>query len=111
LSAWGTGRVTLLGDAAHPMTPNLGQGACQAIEDAVVLARAMTGTADVAAAFRGYEAARMPRTRAIVTSSRQMGAMAQWSNPAAIRLRNTLMALLAPRLMVKRMGQVIGYRA
>ena len=35
---WGIGRVTLLGDAAHPMTPNLGQGACQAIEDAVVLA-------------------------------------------------------------------------
>lgn len=38
---WGSGRVTLLGDAAHPMTPNLGQGACQAIEDALILARSL----------------------------------------------------------------------
>ena len=52
-SFWGRGRVTLLGDAAHPMTPNLGQGACQAIEDAVVLARCLAERCD-AGALRRY---------------------------------------------------------
>ncbi len=55
LRRWGTGRITLLGDAAHPMTPNLGQGACQALEDAVVLARQMGSCGAVEPALRRYE--------------------------------------------------------
>jgi 2-polyprenyl-6-methoxyphenol hydroxylase-like FAD-dependent oxidoreductase len=47
--------VTLLGDVAHPMTPNLGQGACQALEDAVVLASCLDGATNLAAALRAYE--------------------------------------------------------
>jgi 2-polyprenyl-6-methoxyphenol hydroxylase-like FAD-dependent oxidoreductase len=73
---WGEGSVTLLGDAAHPMTPNLGQGACQAIEGAVVLARCLgkPGEAgDVAGALRRYEALRAGRTAAIVRRSRRIG--------------------------------------
>lgn len=60
---WGDGRVTLLGDAAHPMTPNLGQGACQAIEDAYVLAETLAGQSDTPVeALRQYEARRKEHT-------------------------------------------------
>ena len=59
---WGEGRVTLLGDAAHPTTPNLGQGACQAIEDAVVLGKALRDADDPVAALRAYEDRRRART-------------------------------------------------
>jgi 2-polyprenyl-6-methoxyphenol hydroxylase-like FAD-dependent oxidoreductase len=60
---WGEGRVTLLGDAAHAMPTDLGQGACQAIEDAVVLAEALAGSDDPVAALRAYEERRIPRVR------------------------------------------------
>lgn len=73
-TAWGVGRVTLLGDAAHPTTPNLGQGACQALEDAAVLARCLAERpADPATALRDYEAARMPRTADVVNRSWEIG--------------------------------------
>lgn len=68
---WSSGRITLLGDAAHPMVPFMAQGACMAIEDAVVLARALEGVAadGVVEALRRYEAARIPRTAEIQRSS------------------------------------------
>lgn len=62
---WGAGLVTLLGDAAHPSTPDLGQGACQAIESAIVLGECVRGAARIGDAFRRYEQRRMPRTAAI----------------------------------------------
>lgn len=65
---WGDGRVTLLGDAAHPSTPDLGQGACQAIESAAVLGDCLataTNAAEVERALRQYEQRRMTRTAAI----------------------------------------------
>jgi 2-polyprenyl-6-methoxyphenol hydroxylase-like FAD-dependent oxidoreductase len=65
---WGDGRMTLLGDAAHPMTPFTGQGACQAIEDAVVLAACLRDDPD-AAGLRRYEARRLPRTSEITRRS------------------------------------------
>jgi len=63
--------VTLLGDAAHPMVPFMAQGACMAIEDAVVLSRALEGrtAAEVPAAIAAYERARIPRTAEIQRSS------------------------------------------
>lgn len=68
---WSKGRVTLIGDAAHPMVPFMAQGACMAIEDAVVLIRALDGVAarDVPAALGVYERARIPRTAEIQRSS------------------------------------------
>ena len=63
LERWTDGRVALLGDSAHAMTPFTGQGACQAIEDAVVLADCLRAEADVPAALRAYEARRLPRAR------------------------------------------------
>lgn len=107
LSRWGEGRVTLLGDAAHPMTPNLGQGACQAIEDAVALARAFGDTSDVARAIQSYEKARIRRANRIVILSRRIGQMAQWDNPVAIGLRNAFIKHVGSRLQGVQMRQVI----
>ena len=74
---WSRGRVTLLGDAAHPMTPNLGQGGCQAIEDAVVLDLCLSATADCAAAFKDYEQRRGARTARVVREARRFGRVGQ----------------------------------
>ncbi|RMX06651.1 3-hydroxybenzoate 6-monooxygenase [Corticibacter populi] len=71
---WSFGRVTLLGDAAHPMTQYLAQGACQALEDAVTLGEAIGRTdGDFEAAFGLYEQARIPRTARVLWSAREMG--------------------------------------
>jgi 2-polyprenyl-6-methoxyphenol hydroxylase-like FAD-dependent oxidoreductase len=85
---WSRGRVTLLGDAAHPTTPNLGQGACQAIEDAVVLADQLRGGGDPATVFRAYEKLRQRRTARITEDSFRMGWVCQWENPVACWLRD-----------------------
>lgn len=71
MQSWSKGRVTILGDAAHPMVPFMAQGACMAIEDAVVLARSLDGAraADVPAAFQRYEAARKERTARVQRGS------------------------------------------
>jgi 2-polyprenyl-6-methoxyphenol hydroxylase-like FAD-dependent oxidoreductase len=76
LQHWSKGRVTLLGDAAHPMTPNMGQGANQAIEDAVVLAACLKAENDVSAALHAYEARRLKRANAIVQRSARIGQVA-----------------------------------
>ena len=93
---WGTGRVTLLGDAAHPTTPNLGQGGCMAIEDAAVLARCLSQTEDVPAALRAYERRRFRRTAWITRESLRYGRVAQWQHAGAVRLRDTLFRLAPP---------------
>ena len=69
----GPGTVVLVGDAAHPMRPHLGQGGCQAIEDAAVLAHFMDLCPDPATAFTRFEAFRRPRVRALVRESRMIG--------------------------------------
>jgi 2-polyprenyl-6-methoxyphenol hydroxylase-like FAD-dependent oxidoreductase len=81
------GPVVLLGDAAHPMTPDLGQGACQGIEDAVVLAVCIDTAPDRPAALARYESARLRRVRTIVRDSRRIGRIATVRSPnlAAIR--------------------------
>jgi 2-polyprenyl-6-methoxyphenol hydroxylase-like FAD-dependent oxidoreductase len=79
---WGEGRVTLLGDAAHPMTPNLAMGACTAIEDGVVLADRLSGAGgDVAGALRAYEHERMPRTARLTKQSYMIGQSSHRGGP------------------------------
>jgi salicylate hydroxylase len=74
LERWTTGRVTLLGDSAHPMLPYLGQGAVQAIEDAALLARCLAGArGEPKAALQRYEGIRRPRTSKIQTGARREG--------------------------------------
>ncbi len=71
LEQWGLGTTTLLGDACHPMLPFMAQGSCQAIEDAVVLARCLSdvSTSDAVSALRRYEDVRQGRTAQVQTSS------------------------------------------
>jgi 2-polyprenyl-6-methoxyphenol hydroxylase-like FAD-dependent oxidoreductase len=76
LRRWWQGRVVLLGDAAHAMTPNLGQGGAQAIEDAYVLADRLAAGGPVEQAVRGYERLRRPKVRRIVRTARLFGRLA-----------------------------------
>jgi 2-polyprenyl-6-methoxyphenol hydroxylase-like FAD-dependent oxidoreductase len=78
---WGEGRVTLLGDAAHPMTWDRGQGAGQGIEGAVLLATELAQGDDPAAALRAWEAKRIPRTTKLVNDSRRVGRLGQSESP------------------------------
>ncbi len=74
VESWGDGPTTVLGDAAHPMTQYMAQGACMALEDAVTLGEAYAKTGgDFTAAFRLYESVRIPRTGRVVLSAREMG--------------------------------------
>jgi 2-polyprenyl-6-methoxyphenol hydroxylase-like FAD-dependent oxidoreductase len=111
LRRWGEGRVTLLGDAAHPATPNLGQGACQAIEDAVVLARCLGESPEVAAALRAYESRRRPRTSAITLQSRRMGRMGRWENPLLCWLRDRLIKNFPEQLRLAQLGELFRFEA
>jgi 2-polyprenyl-6-methoxyphenol hydroxylase-like FAD-dependent oxidoreductase len=92
------GRVVLMGDAAHATTPNLGQGACMAIEDAVLLSNLVESETDAEDAFKKFEEKRIRRTTKIVNDSWQLGKMAQWENPFMASLRN-MMISLAPKSM------------
>lgn len=85
--SWGSGRVTLLGDAAHPMAPALGQGACQAIEDGIILARELGADRDPAEALRTYETKRIARTAPIVKRARMQGKLMQGDNPVMAAAR------------------------
>ena len=108
---WGEGRVTLLGDAAHPMTPNLGQGACQAIEDAVVLARCLREDGPVAGALRHYEGLRAGRTAAIVRRSRRIGKIGQLQNPVLCRLRDRTLGMVPAKTHLRSMEEIAAYDA
>jgi 2-polyprenyl-6-methoxyphenol hydroxylase-like FAD-dependent oxidoreductase len=89
---WGVSGVTLLGDAAHPMTPNLGQGGCVAVEDAAVLARSLAKYRDTHLALRVYESRRRARAASVAVYSRRYGSFGQWHARAAARLRARLLS-------------------
>jgi 2-polyprenyl-6-methoxyphenol hydroxylase-like FAD-dependent oxidoreductase len=109
LANWTEGRVTLLGDAAHPMTPNLGQGACQAIEDAVVLADCVAAADEVNAALKTYQQKRLKRANRIVNRSCRIGEMTRIENPVLCKLRDVAMRLTPAFIQRKQMDWIINY--
>ncbi|MFI1940401.1 FAD-dependent monooxygenase [Streptomyces purpureus] len=96
------GRVALLGDAAHAMTPHLGQGACQALEDAATLAAVVAAAPDCRTALACYDAARRPRSQAVALAARRAGRMGQQlAHPLGVALRNTAMRLTPSGVAVR----------
>jgi 2-polyprenyl-6-methoxyphenol hydroxylase-like FAD-dependent oxidoreductase len=89
---WSRGPVLVVGDAAHPMRPHLGQGGCQGIEDAAMLARFVSGDDELTAAFARFAAFRRPRVRALVRESKLIGQI--------VNLRPAFLSGLASRATV-----------
>ncbi|MEJ2865789.1 FAD-dependent monooxygenase [Actinomycetospora flava] len=104
-ATWHHGRVTLLGDAAHAMTPNLGQGAAQAFLDAVVLAEEATGDPD---SLQAYERRRRPVAEAVARRSRTAGDVAAWRSPVAVALRNALVGALPAGASARALDHLLG---
>jgi len=109
LQRWGVGRVTLLGDAAHPCTPNLGQGGCMALEDALVLAKCVAKQNSVQAGLRRYGSLRYSRTRHIQQRSLLMGHIGQWKNPLVVGGRRVVTNLLPARIFEHNLRRVYSY--
>jgi 2-polyprenyl-6-methoxyphenol hydroxylase-like FAD-dependent oxidoreductase len=106
---WSVGCCTLLGDAAHPTTPNMGQGGCMAIEDAAVLAQCLSRHTNAASAFRAYERLRYSRTAQVTRISRYYGVMGQWKNPGAVWLRTALLRLGSGKAAAKGYARFVSY--
>jgi 2-polyprenyl-6-methoxyphenol hydroxylase-like FAD-dependent oxidoreductase len=90
---WTKGQIATLGDAAHPISPNFGQGACLAIEDAVVLAACLRSTPEISNALRRYEKSRHHRCLEVLLASGEVGRLAQIQNRTLVHLRKHLVKL------------------
>ncbi|MGJ1198028.1 FAD-dependent monooxygenase [Sphingobacterium spiritivorum] len=101
------GNILLMGDAGHATTPNMGQGACQAIEDVAVLIDELKKDKSIAQAFVDFEKRRLSRTRYITETSWTIGKIAQWQNPALIAARNFLMKILPENLQQYKLNKLL----
>jgi len=110
LKQWGEGLVTLLGDAAHPCTPNLGQGGCMALEDALVLAKSIKSAMSLREALRRYELRRINRTRHIQQRSLVMGYIGQWQNPIFVTGRHIVTRMLPATIFERNLRRVYSYK-
>lgn len=101
------GRVLLIGDAAHATTPNLGQGACQAIEDVATLYQILQKEPDYEQAFKAFEKRRIKRTHFIVNTSYRVGKIAQLENQFLCALRNAFMRAMPTVVSNKQLEKVV----
>lgn len=103
LGAWGEGRVTLLGDAAHPVLPHTGQGAAQALEDAVALGLTLRDQPDIEFGLRLYEAVRQARTMRIVRLGPRLARMTTTANPLITAVRTAAIRRLPASVLIRPM--------
>ncbi|MFH7595261.1 FAD-dependent monooxygenase [Streptomyces racemochromogenes] len=111
LERWGRGPVTLLGDAAHPMLTSLGQGSGMAIEDAVVLGRALRGASDLPRALRRYEDERRERTRGMVAASRGISTFEQSEDPIRRPVRDAYFRFMPERRLTRTLEDALTFPA
>ena len=110
IDRWIDGRVALLGDAAHPMTPNLGMGGCQAIEDAVVLAHALREQPSIDAALASYQSRRIRRANDFVVRSFRVGQIAHLRSAPLRWLRNRAIRAVPARLAARAVVKDLEFR-
>ncbi len=106
--SWSSQHATLLGDAAHPMLPFLGQGACSALEDAVALGEAIAAHTDVRAALDDYERCRVRRAAKLVQGSRRAASLVLSPSRIGRRLRNALVGTIPTGMRLRQLDPIIG---
>lgn len=107
---WGSGRITLAGDAAHLAAPTMGQGTCHAFEDALALGNALAGSLEPQA-LRSYEAARTPRAAALVRRSHLAAVTGQWDGWAACAIRDLMMRSTPARAQARQLRSMFTFTA
>src|SRR5690606_997231 len=107
---WTKGNITLIGDAAHPTTPNLGQGGCMAIEGAYILSKCLNKYGISHKAFSKYEKLQFPRSKEITNESLKLGKLGQLTNPILIALRNFFFKITPSSLAMKMIDKYFSYR-
>ena len=98
---WGTGVVTLLGDAAHPVLPHTGQGAAQAMVDAVTLGQVLTGGVPIEPALRAYERERRQKTARLLGQGRRTASIMRTMNPVACAAREVVIRMMPVTAILK----------
>lgn len=101
ISQYAFNQIVLIGDAAHATTPNMGQGACQGIEDAIILANELARHSSMKEAFQSFEKRRLKRTHHITNTSWRIGKLAHWENDILRNIRNFLLRKVPDRMNQK----------
>jgi 2-polyprenyl-6-methoxyphenol hydroxylase-like FAD-dependent oxidoreductase len=107
IKQWWKGRVALLGDAAHATTPNLGQGGCQAVEDAFVIAKCLKENSSIEKALEQYQSIRYEKAVHVVNMSWTFGKMTNIGNPVLQWMRNTAMRAMPEATAVKQLDKIL----
>jgi 2-polyprenyl-6-methoxyphenol hydroxylase-like FAD-dependent oxidoreductase len=110
MEQWHRGRVVLLGDAAHATTPNMGQGACQAMESAVVLARCLAQEGELAAALGAYERERQGRTAWITNQSWRIGRVGQIDKRWLCGVRDFVLRMTPATVLKRQLATAVGWQ-
>lgn len=103
---WFKENVCLIGDAAHAMTPNMGQGACQAIEDGYILSECLNKKETTSKAFKEFQKLRLPKAHQVVKASWMIGKIAHLSNPILIGIRNQMIQVIPSSINRKQLNQI-----
>jgi 2-polyprenyl-6-methoxyphenol hydroxylase-like FAD-dependent oxidoreductase len=110
LPTWHQGRILLIGDAAHAVSPNSGQGASMALEDAMYLAKLLKSCGDYEQVFAQFEAHRKPRVEAIVAEGRRRGNDKDAVSPFQQKIRELMLRIFVNLFGVKGLNQVYEYK-